>query len=88
MGCRAISATIYRKRHKRFPKNSEIFPKILIPNLAKIYRPGTVSGDINGSCNPNDSVTQILAGLVKERIVCVGEDSPLVKSFPLVPVGK
>lgn len=29
-----------------------------------------------------------MAGLVKEKAVCLGPDSPLVRSFPLVPVGK
>eukprot|EP01125_Pyxidicula_operculata_P005488 TRINITY_DN1943_c0_g1_i2.p1 TRINITY_DN1943_c0_g1~~TRINITY_DN1943_c0_g1_i2.p1 ORF type:complete len:1136 (+),score=323.52 TRINITY_DN1943_c0_g1_i2:186-3593(+) len=50
-------------------------------------RPGMISGHRKlGSTNPHDSTTLLIAGLVKEKMYCITDDSPIMPFFPLVPV--
>ncbi len=52
----------------------------------RIYRPGTLSGDSQtGACNPHDAVTRLLLGLSREGVYCSDEDSPLPRTFHLIP---
>eukprot|EP01129_Flabellula_baltica_P000383 TRINITY_DN10405_c0_g1_i1.p1 TRINITY_DN10405_c0_g1~~TRINITY_DN10405_c0_g1_i1.p1 ORF type:complete len:267 (-),score=41.75 TRINITY_DN10405_c0_g1_i1:90-890(-) len=52
-----------------------------------IFRPGTLVGDTtSGICNPQDSFTLILTAIIKDKLICVSEDSPLPNLFLLVPV--
>lgn len=51
-----------------------------------IYRPGTLSGhSLTGACNPQDTTTRFLIGLSREGIYCADEDSPLPRTFPVIP---
>jgi len=52
-----------------------------------VFRPGTISGDsASGACNLTDAFVRTLRGLIKDQRCCLGEGTPLLQSFPLIPV--
>ena len=54
---------------------------------ARIYRLGTMaSHSITGACNPNDTFTRIVEGIIALKACSYEDDAPLPKGFYLSPI--
>ena len=80
----SITAGVAR-RHVSCPRSQRHGRPCL--RSVRVFRPGTVCGDSeSGMSNPNDAVSMLVCGLIRERMCCVGPESPLPQAFNLCPV--